>query len=205
MVRPDGAQLCHRQREKTTRGVFAPLTDALGRTRPRPLSPSSSDSDVCSDGDEDIQPVGARIGHDYTPRPIYFERSSFRYKLKLADGTTRTEKEIAVEQLRASGLRAELLVYRRSFWNSTEGCMKFKYVCANARTCGCKYYVYVNFKTKKGNIEELVNNVHNNHERTDTTARSRVYATAEQTLVRETPAAVVNQFAAWGLPVPEDA
>ena len=174
------ARNCHRQREKTMRGVLAPLTNVLGRKRPRSLSPSSSDSDVNSDCDEDLQPVGARIGHDYTPRPIYFERSSFRYKLKLADGTTRTEKEIAVEQLRASGIRPELLVYRRSFWNSTEGCMKFKYVCANAHTCGCKYYVYVNFKTKKGNIEEPVNNVHNNHERTDTTARSRVYATAEQ-------------------------
>ena len=76
------------------RGVLAPLTNVLGRTRPRSLSPSSSDSDVHSDGDEDIQPVGARIGHDYNPRPIYILRSSFRYKLELADGTTRTEKEI---------------------------------------------------------------------------------------------------------------
>ena len=91
------ARNCHRQREKTTRGVLAPLTDALGRTRPRSLSPSSSDSDVHSDGDEDIQPVGARIGHDYTPRPIYILRSSFRYKLTLADGTTRTEQEIENE------------------------------------------------------------------------------------------------------------
>ena len=77
--------------------VLAPLTNVLGRKRPRPLSPSSSDSDVHSDGDEDIQPVGARIGHDYTPRPIYILRSSFRYKLTLADGTTRTEQEIENE------------------------------------------------------------------------------------------------------------
>ena len=88
------------------RGVLAPLTNVLGRTRPRSLSPSSSDSDVNSDGDEDIQPVGARIGHRYTPRPIYILRASFRYKLTLADDTTRTEKEIEkeidVERLRAS-------------------------------------------------------------------------------------------------------
>ena len=103
---------CHRQRDKTTRGVLAPLTDALGRTRPRPLSPSSSDSDVNSDGDKDIQPVGAHIGHRYTPRPDLILRSSFKYKLELADGTTRTEKEIDVEQLRASGLRPESLVRR---------------------------------------------------------------------------------------------
>ena len=107
------------------RGVLAPLTNVLGRTRPRPLSPSSSDSDVHSDGDEDIQPVGARIGHRYTPRPVYILRASFRYKLTLADGTTRTEKEIEneidVEQLRASGLRPELLVRRRSYWNEAEG------------------------------------------------------------------------------------
>ena len=121
MVRPDGAQLCHRQREKTTRGVLAPLTDALGRTRPRPLSPSSSDSDVCSDGDEDIQPVGARISHRYTPRLICILRASFRYKLTLADGTTRTEQEIDVDQLRASGLRPESLVRRCSHWNEAEG------------------------------------------------------------------------------------
>ena len=78
-----------------------------------------------SDGDEDLQPVGARSGHRYTPRPVYFERASFRYKLELADGTTRTEKkienEIDVEQLRASGLRPELLVRRRSYWNEAEG------------------------------------------------------------------------------------
>jgi hypothetical protein len=79
------------------RGVLAPLTNVLGRTRPRSLSPSSSDSDVHSDGDEDIQPVGARIGHDYTPRPVYILRASFRYKLTLADGTTRTEQEIENE------------------------------------------------------------------------------------------------------------
>lgn len=103
------------------RGVLAPLTDALGRKRPRSLSPSSSDSDVHSDGDEDIQPVGARIGHRYTSRPIYILRASFRYKLTLADGTTRTEKEIAVEQLRASGIRPELLFRRRSYWNEAEG------------------------------------------------------------------------------------
>ena len=107
------------------RGVLAPLTNVLGRTRPRSLSPSSSDSDVHSDGDEDIQPVGARIGHRYTPRPVYILRASFRYKLTLADGTTRTEKEIEneidVEQLRASGLRPELLVRRRSYWNEAEG------------------------------------------------------------------------------------
>jgi hypothetical protein len=65
---------------------------------------------VNSDCDEDIPPVGTRIGHDYIPRHIYLERSSFRYKLKLADGTKRTEKEIDVEQLRASGLRPELSV-----------------------------------------------------------------------------------------------
>ena len=78
-----------------------------------------------SDGDEDIQPVGARIGHNYTPRPIYILRSSFRYKLTLADGTTRTEKEIEneidVEQLRASGLRPESLIRRCSYWNEPEG------------------------------------------------------------------------------------
>ena len=105
--------------------MLAPLTNVLGRTRPRPLSPSSSDSDVHSDGDEDIQPVGARIGHDYTPRPIYILRSSFKYKLELADGTTRTEKEIenkiGVEQLRASGIRPALLVRRCSRWNEAEG------------------------------------------------------------------------------------
>ena len=61
------------------RGVLAPLTNVLGRKRPRSLLPSSSDSDVNSDGDEDIQPVGARIGHRYTPRPVYILRSSFRY------------------------------------------------------------------------------------------------------------------------------
>ena len=103
------------------RGVLAPLTNVLGRTRRRSLSPSSSDSDANSDSDEDIQPVGARIGHDYTPRPICILRSSFRYKLELADGTTRTENEIDVERLRASDLRPESLVYRRSYWNSTEG------------------------------------------------------------------------------------
>ena len=107
------------------RGVLAPLTNVLGRTRPRSLSPSSSDSDVNSDGDEDIQPVGARIGHRYTPRPIYILRVSFRYKLTLADDTTRTEKEIEkeidVERLRASGLRPELLVRRYSCWNEAEG------------------------------------------------------------------------------------
>ena len=107
------------------RGVLAPLTDALGRARPRSLSPSSSDSDVRSDGDKDLQPVGARIGHRYT-RPIYILRSSFKYKLELADGTTRTEEkienEIDVEQLRASGLRPESLVRRCSHWNEAEGC-----------------------------------------------------------------------------------
>ena len=77
--------------------VLAPLTNVLGRKRPRPLSPSSSDSDVNSDFDEDLQLVGARIGHSYTPRPIYVLRSSFRYKLTLADGTTRTEQEIENE------------------------------------------------------------------------------------------------------------
>jgi hypothetical protein len=56
--------------------------------------------------------------------------------------------------------------------------MKFKYTCAKANKCGCKYYVYVNFKRKKGTIEEPVNNVHNNHERTNTPFR--VHATAEQ-------------------------
>ena len=108
------------------RGVLAPLTNVLGRTRRRSLSPSSSDSDANSDSDEDIQPVGARIGHDYTPRPICILRSSFRYKLELADGTTRTEEEIEneidVEQLRASGLRPESLVRRCSHWNEAEGC-----------------------------------------------------------------------------------
>ena len=73
------ARNCHRQRDKTARGVLAPLTNVLGRKRPRSLLPSSSDSDVNSDGDEDIQPVGARVGHRYTPRPIYILRSSFRY------------------------------------------------------------------------------------------------------------------------------
>ena len=71
-----------------------------------------------------------------------------------------------------------MLVCRRSYWNKTEGCMKFKYTCAKANKCGCKYYVYVNFKRKKGTIEEPVNNVHNNHERTNTPFR--VHATAEQ-------------------------
>ena len=117
---------CHRQRDKTMRGVLAPLTNVRGRTRRRSLSPSSSDSDANSDSDEDIQPVGARIGHDYTPRPICILRSSFRYKLELADGTTRTEEEIEneidVEQLRASGLRPESLVRRCSHWNEAEGC-----------------------------------------------------------------------------------
>ena len=107
------------------RGVLAPLTDALGRARPRSLSPSSSDSDVRSDGDKDLQPVGARIGHRYTPRPFYILRASFRYKPTLADGTTRTEQEIEneidVKQLRASGLRPELLVRRCSYWNEAEG------------------------------------------------------------------------------------
>jgi hypothetical protein len=115
------ARNCHRQREKTTSGVLAPLTNVLGRTRPRLLSPPSSDSDVHSDFDEDLQPVGARIGPDYTPRPIYVLRASFRYKLTLADGTTRTEKEIDVEQLRASGLRPESLIRRCSYWNEPEG------------------------------------------------------------------------------------
>ena len=59
------ARNCHRQRDKTARGVLAPLTNVLGRKRPRSLLPSSSDSDVNSDGDEDIQPVGARVGHRY--------------------------------------------------------------------------------------------------------------------------------------------
>ena len=121
--RPGVTRNCHRQRDRTTRGVLAPLTNVLGRTRPRSLSPSSSDSDVNSDGDEDIHPVGARIGHRYT-RPIYILRSSFTYKLELADGTTRTEQEIEneidVKQLRASGLRPELLVRRRSYWNEAE-------------------------------------------------------------------------------------
>ena len=112
---------CHRQRDKTTRGVLAPLTDALGRTRPRSLSPSSSDSDVNYVGDEDIQPVGARSGHRYTPRPFYILRASFRYKPTLADGTTRTEQEIDLEEFRASGLRPELLVRRCSYWNEAEG------------------------------------------------------------------------------------
>jgi hypothetical protein len=53
------------------------------------------------------------------------------------------------------------------------------------RQCAYTRYVYVNFKTK-GNIEEPVNNVHNDHERTDTTARSRVYATAEQKALMDT-------------------
>ena len=105
--------------------MLAPLTNVLGRTRPRPLSPSSSDSDVHSDGDEDIQPVGARIGDRYTPRPVYILLASFRYKLTLADGTTRTEQEIEneidVERLRASGLRPESLIRRCSYWNEAEG------------------------------------------------------------------------------------
>ena len=78
-----------------------------------------------SDGEEDLQPVGARIGHDYTPRPIYILLASFRYKLTLADGTTRTEKEIEnqidFEQLRASALRPESLVRRCSYWSEAEG------------------------------------------------------------------------------------
>ena len=65
------ARNCHRQREKTMHSVLAPLTNVLGRKRPRPLSPSSSDSDVNPDGDEDIQPVGARIGHDYTDQSTF--------------------------------------------------------------------------------------------------------------------------------------
>ena len=162
------------------RGVLAPLTNVLGRRRPRSLSPSSSDSDVHSDGDEGIQPVGARIGHNYNPRPMYDERVKFNYNLELADGTTRTEQEIAVEQLRASGLRPESLVLRRSYWAVKEGCMKYKYACAMERTCGCKYYVFVNFKRTTGTIVEPINNVHNNHERTNPTASARVHATAEQ-------------------------
>ena len=36
-----------------------------------------------------------------------------------------------------------------------------KYVCADWRTCGCAYYVYVNFGAKgQGTIEEPVNNTH---------------------------------------------
>ena len=48
-------------------------------------------------------------------------RTTFRFLAASADGTTRTEKEIAVEQLRASGLCPELLVCRRSYWNEAEG------------------------------------------------------------------------------------
>ena len=49
--------------------------------------------------------------------------ASKKKKLELAHGTTRTENEneIDVEQLRASGLRPELLVRRCSYWNEAEG------------------------------------------------------------------------------------
>ena len=86
---------CHRQHEKTTSGVLAPLTNALRRTRPRLLSASSSDSDVHSTA---TRFTARRRAHQYgyTPRPTYIFRE-FRYKLELADGTARTERKLKMK------------------------------------------------------------------------------------------------------------
>lgn len=50
------------------------------------------------------------------------------------------------DDLRGTGVDPGVLVMRRSYWCEHERCMRFKYVCADWRTCGCAYYV--NFGAK---------------------------------------------------------
>jgi len=182
------------------RGVLTSITNIVGHARPRSPSISSSDSDVDDGGDDDLRPVGARIGHNFRKRPIYTTRFAFTYARATLDGGERAYEDIAAEQLRGTGVDPGVLVMRRSYWCGRERCMKFKYVCADWRTCGCPYYVYVNFGAKgQGTIEEPVNNTHNDHSRI--ASSSRVRATAQQKIVMDecirdglTPAKILSRL-----------
>ena len=147
-IAPTRARNCSHRRQNAMRGVLTSITNIVGHARPRSPSISSSDSDVDDDGDDDLRPVGARIGHNFRKRPIYTTRFAFTYARATLDGGERAYEDIAAEQLRGTGVDPRVLVMRRSYCCERERCMRFKYVCADWRTCGCAYYVYVNFGAK---------------------------------------------------------
>ena len=126
-----------RRRQNAMRGVLAPLTNVIGRVRPRSpsvSSSSSSDSDLDDEALEDLRPVGERIGHAFQTRPIYIERSNFAYVRAIPGGGELAYEDIAAEQLRALGLNPEVLVGRKHYWNVRERCWRFKYACAHFST-----------------------------------------------------------------------
>ena len=100
------------------RGVLAPLTNVIGRMRPRsPLVSLSSSSDLNLDDEalEDLRPVGERIGHAFQNRPIYMQRSNFTYTRAIPGGGELEYEDVAAEQLQALGLNPEVLVVRKHY------------------------------------------------------------------------------------------
>lgn len=151
--------------------------------RPRSPSPSSSDSDLDDDHGA-LEPVGDQISHDVLiRRPIYIERVGFTYALRTPDGTEHTYEDIAVEQIRASGLNPNQLVIRHEFLSKSDGRWRLKFRCADWRMCWCPYYLYVNFgRRHEGTIEERVDNIHDNHIPIARDGKVRVRATQQQKL-----------------------
>jgi hypothetical protein len=161
------------------RAAFAPLTNFPRRVRPRVLSPSSESESERDEDDRHLAPVGDVIGAAHPGlRREFVTLSEFAFDLQ---NGARERIDVAREELRAAGLyRQSVLVLRKDFYNATERAWKFKFACADWRTCGCGYYVYVLIggrDTGRGRIEEPVNNIHNAH---TPTAKRRHRATAEQ-------------------------
>jgi len=74
---PPRARNCFRRRQNAMRGVLMSITNIVGHAHPRSPSLSSSDSDVQDDGNEDLRPVGARIGHNFRKRQPQLRRSDY--------------------------------------------------------------------------------------------------------------------------------
>ena len=161
------------------RAALAPLTNAPRRVRPRVLSQSSESESEHDENDRHLAPVGDVIGAAHPRlRREFVTLSEFAFDLQ---NGSRDRIDVAREQLREAGLfRQSAPVLRKEFYNTTERAWKFKFACADWRTCGCGYYVYVLIggrNTGTGSIEEPVNNIHNAH---TPTVNRRTRATAEQ-------------------------
>ena len=168
-----------RRRHTSMRAPFAPLTNAPRRVRPRALSQSSESESEHDENDRHLAPVGDVIGAAHPRlRREFVTLSEFAFDLQ---NGSRDRIDVAREQLREAGLfRQSAPVLRKEFYNTTERAWKFKFACADWRTCGCGYYVYVLIggrDTGTGSIEEPVNNIHNAHV---PTVNRRTRATAEQ-------------------------
>ena len=111
-----------RKNDPLTNSYRWPPRSGVRVERPSHLPPP--DSDVHSDGDEDIQPGAPFYWSQVPPSTNLHLAREFQVQAR-SQTVPRTEKEIEneidVEQLRASVLRPELLVRRCSHWNEVEG------------------------------------------------------------------------------------